>query len=45
MNASYLSRSLFDRVLSKPSEIFSLNEINQLQEKRKEKLEQYTGIQ
>ena len=43
MNASDLSHALFDGVLSKPTEIFSLNEINRLEEKRKEKLEQYTG--
>ena len=44
MNAVDLSRSLFDGVLSKPTEIFSLNQINQLEEKRKEKLEQCTSI-
>ena len=44
MNASDLSHALFDGVLSKPTEIFSLNEINRLEEKRKEKLEQCTSI-
>ena len=43
MNVLDLSRSLFNGVLSTPSEIFSLNKINQLEEKRKEKLEQNTG--